>query len=130
MGEYITSRRAYLMDHNNYAFPFEDISSREPVELIEDFENKSPLLAGINNRRSDIEIIAVILKIAQQSSNKTKILYHANLSHKQLQKFLGYLLKNSLMIESESRGRKTSYKTTLKGRLFLSRWLKAISLLA
>ena len=71
-----------------------------------------------NNRRSDIDIIIEILKIAQEGVNKTKILYQGNLSHTQLQHYLMLLLDKDIIseeINKEGNANSKIYKTTEKG---------------
>jgi predicted transcriptional regulator len=93
-----------------------------------DFEKS--VLKGLNNRRSDVEIIALILKIARKGATKTKILYQANLSYNQMRNYLSYLTKIGLLEKEKKRSRKNdSFKTTLKGDLFLCRWIRILSLL-
>lgn len=79
---------------------------------------------GLNNRRSEMEIIAAILDIARRGVNKTNILYKANLSYVQLKNYVGFLLEKGLL---ENIGRK--YSTTQKGRLFLITWQNTLMLL-
>ena len=79
---------------------------------------------GLDNRRSEMEIIATILDIARQGINKTNILYKANLSYVQLKNYVGFLLEKGLL---ESIG--TMYSTTKKGRLFLITWQNTLMLL-
>ena len=43
----------------------------------------------VNQRRSNIEIIAEMLKVGENGAGKTRIMYNANLSYKQIQKYLG-----------------------------------------
>ncbi|MBM4433417.1 MAG: hypothetical protein FJ025_05395, partial [Chloroflexi bacterium] len=43
----------------------------------------------VNQRRSNIEIIAEMLKVGENGAGKTKIMYNANLSYTQIQKYLG-----------------------------------------
>ena len=45
----------------------------------------------INQRRSDIEIIADMLKIGENGAGKTQIMYGVNMSYSQIQKYLGFL---------------------------------------
>lgn len=45
----------------------------------------------VNRRRSDIEIIADMLQVGENGAGKTKIMYGANMSYSQIQKYLGYL---------------------------------------
>ncbi|MEE8402361.1 MAG: winged helix-turn-helix domain-containing protein [Candidatus Hydrothermarchaeaceae archaeon] len=79
---------------------------------------------GLNNRRSEMEIVANILDIARQGVNKTKILYKANLSYIQLKNYVGFLLEKGLL---ERIGR--TYSTTKKGTLFLITWQNTLLLL-
>ena len=46
----------------------------------------------VNRRRSDIEIIADMLKVGENGAGKTEIMYSANMSYAQIQKYLGYLI--------------------------------------
>lgn len=79
---------------------------------------------GLNNRRSEMEIIATILDIAKQEVKKTKILYKANLSYVQLKNYVSFLLEKGLL---ENIG--NMYSTTKKGRLFLITWQNTLMLL-
>ena len=38
----------------------------------------------VNQRRSDVEIIAEVLKIGANGATKTKIMYNANMGHSQM----------------------------------------------
>lgn len=79
---------------------------------------------GLNNRRSEMEIIATILDITKQGVKKTKILYKANLSYVQLKNYVSFLLEKGLL---ENIG--NMYSTTKKGRLFLITWQNTLMLL-
>ena len=46
----------------------------------------------VSRRRSDIEIIADMLKIGENGAGKTEIMYSANMSYSQIQKYLGFLV--------------------------------------
>ncbi|MEK7354765.1 MAG: winged helix-turn-helix domain-containing protein, partial [Chloroflexota bacterium] len=48
----------------------------------------------INNRRSSIQIIADMLRLGE--AGKTEIMYSANMSYFQLQKYLNFLLQQKL----------------------------------
>ena len=46
----------------------------------------------VSRRRSDIEIIADMLKVGENGAGKTEIMYSANMSYSQIQKYLGFLV--------------------------------------
>ena len=68
-------------------------------------------------RRGRFRLIRDILTAAKKSSTKTSIVYSANLSFEQAQKYLDMLEEDDLL-ESHSSAHK-EYKTTQKGRKFL-----------
>ena len=45
----------------------------------------------VNQRRSDVEIIAEMLRIGERGAAKTKIMYNANMSYSQMKKYLRFL---------------------------------------
>jgi predicted transcriptional regulator len=53
----------------------------------------------INTRRSDIDILIEILKISSEKTKKTWILHRANMSHNQLEKYLGLLIEKQLLVK-------------------------------
>jgi predicted transcriptional regulator len=70
-------------------------------------------------RRSELEIIRDILRTDE--SGTTSLRYSVNLSHSQMQKYLLFLEKSSL-IELDRQGSRTlSFRVTEKGRLALQR---------
>ncbi len=81
----------------------------------------------INNRRSEIEILAEILNLAKKKPRKTKILYKANLNHRQLEKYLSFLVKKDLIVEEN--GSIVRYNISEKGLEFLEAIQKASSFL-
>jgi predicted transcriptional regulator len=78
-------------------------------------------LENTNKRRDKIDIIAEILTIAQDGLLKTQIMYRANLSFAQLNEYLDFLTKIELL-EIAKENRKTMYKTTNKGELYLKKY--------
>jgi predicted transcriptional regulator len=82
--------------------------------------------------RNSLSIINDILTIARQGALKTQIMYRASLSFDQLNLYLALLLKNNLIEQTKSDERQNSfyYKTTVKGNLFIQRYLKLRDLLA
>jgi predicted transcriptional regulator len=71
--------------------------------------------------RSRADIISEILKIADNGTSKTKIMYGAYLSYVQLKDYMKVLLENGLLAYDE---RKLQYRTTEKGRMFLKTYDK------
>ena len=69
-------------------------------------------------RRSRLELLAVVLKAARDSVNKTQIMYEAGLSFAQLTEYLSFLVRYGLLEASEKNGRLT-YKTMAKGKLYV-----------
>ncbi len=72
----------------------------------------------MNNRRSNVEIIADILKMGQ--AGKTQIMYGCNLSHDQLQKYLRFLVERDFIEITKVGNPVTIYKTSEKGVRLLS----------
>jgi predicted transcriptional regulator len=70
--------------------------------------------------RTRIEILASILDVAHNGALKTHIMYRANLSHKQLEKYLGFLMQNDLLerVEDSEYG-SNYYRVTERGIEFL-----------
>ena len=70
--------------------------------------------------RTRFEILAKIVSVASHGALKTHIMYRANLSHRQLEKYLGFLEKNGLVkqVADENNGNRL-YQVTEKGFEFL-----------
>jgi len=72
----------------------------------------------VNNRRSEMEIIAEILKLSMNGSKTTELLYQGNLSYTQLKNYLPYLLEKDILKQaiSVNNGNTSKlYKVTDKG---------------
>ena len=67
----------------------------------------------MERRRSSVEVIADILRLGQ--AGKTEIMYSANMSYFQLQKYLKYLLKLGLIDKVEIDSPGITYRVTEKG---------------
>jgi predicted transcriptional regulator len=67
----------------------------------------------INNRRSSIQIIADMLRLGE--AGKTEIMYSANMSYFQLQKYLNFLLQQKLVDKVYLGNPSVSYRVTKKG---------------
>jgi len=69
----------------------------------------------VNRRRSNIEIIADMLKVGENGAGKTEIMYSANMSYAQIQKYLGFLLSHGFVNKVEVGNPMVTYKVTEKG---------------
>ncbi len=67
----------------------------------------------INNRRSNFEIIADMLRLGE--AGKTEIMYSANMSYFQLQKYLNFLLQLKLIDKITVGNPIVTYRVTRKG---------------
>lgn len=67
-------------------------------------------------RRDRLEIILKILKISKNGAKKTHIMYKANLSYVQLEKYLQYLEINNFLVKDPT---DTSFITTDKGNRYI-----------
>jgi len=73
-----------------------------------------------NRRRSNIEIIADMLKVGENGAGKTKIMYNANMSYRQIQKYLAFLLSQGFVDKIEIGNPSVTYKVTDKGLKLLN----------
>jgi len=69
----------------------------------------------MNRRRSNIEIIADMLKVGENGAGKTEIMYSANMSYSQIQKYLGFLLSRGFISKVEIGNPVVTYHVTEKG---------------
>ena len=67
----------------------------------------------MQHRRSSIEVIADILRLGE--AGKTEIMYSANMSFRQLQKYLSFLLQLGLITKVEIGNPVVTYRVTKKG---------------
>jgi len=70
------------------------------------------------SNRTRVEIFATILRIAEKQSLKTHIMYKANLSHRQLEKYL-HFLETKGMLARRLEENVTVFQVTEKGADFL-----------
>lgn len=69
----------------------------------------------VNRRRSDIEIIADMLKVGENGAGKTEIMYSANMSYRQIQKYLGFLVGQGFIDKMKIGNPSVSYQVTDSG---------------
>ena len=77
----------------------------------------------MERRRSNIEVIADMLRLGE--AGKTEIMYSANMSYFQLQKYLSFLLERGLIDKVTLGNPSVTYRVTQKG-LRLLRSIDAI----
>jgi predicted transcriptional regulator len=73
----------------------------------------------VNRRRSDIEIIAEMLKVGENNVGKTEIMYSVNMSYSQIQKYLGYLINEGFIDTIKVGNPCVYYRVTEKGQKLL-----------
>ena len=81
-----------------------------------------------SKRRDKFSIIAEILEIAKEGTLKTQIMYKANLSFAQLNDYLKFMLKTSLLNKFRA-NEKDVYAATEKGVDFLQRQFELAEML-
>ena len=69
----------------------------------------------INRRRSNIEIMAEMLRVGENGAGKTEIMYSANMSYAQIQKYLGFLTSQGFINKVEVGNPVVTYQVTNKG---------------
>jgi len=69
----------------------------------------------MNRRRSNIEIIADMLRVGENGAGKTEIMYSANMSYAQLQKYLGFMLNHGFINKVKVGNPAVTYQVTDKG---------------
>lgn len=74
----------------------------------------------MNHRRSNIEIIGDMLRVGANGAGKTEIMYSANMSYSQLQKYLGFLVNHHFIDRVEVGNPSVTYQVTLKGLSLLT----------
>ena len=74
----------------------------------------------VGRRRSNIEIIAEMLRVGENGAGKTKIMYNANLSYSQIQKYLGYLTGQGFIDKMEMGNPSVTYQITENGLRLLN----------
>jgi len=74
----------------------------------------------VGQRRSNIEIIADMLKVGENGAGKTRIMYNANLSYSQIQKYLGFLVSHGFINKIEMGNPAVTYKVTDSGLKLLN----------
>ena len=74
---------------------------------------------AVSKRRSSIEIIADMLKVGENGAGKTKIMYNANMSFSQIQKYLRFLVGQGFIDKVEVENTGVTYQLTDSGSKLL-----------
>jgi predicted transcriptional regulator len=69
----------------------------------------------MNRRRSNIQIIRDMLKVGENGAGKTEIMYSANMSYTQIQKYLRFLIIHGFIDKVEVGNPVVTYRVTPKG---------------
>jgi len=73
-----------------------------------------------SQRRSNIEIIADMLRAGAHGAGKTEIMYSANMSYSQIQKYLGFLVNQGFIHKIAAGNAMASYQLTESGLKLLN----------
>jgi len=71
-----------------------------------------------NHRRSSVEVIGDILRLGE--AGKTQIMYSANMSYRQLQRYLAFLVQQGFLERRVVSNPGVKYRTTQKGQRLLN----------
>jgi predicted transcriptional regulator len=74
-----------------------------------------PRKTRLSRRRSDIKIIADMLRAGEKGAGKTEIMYSANMSFSQIQKYLDYLVNQGFIHKVDMDHAMTAYQVTDSG---------------
>jgi predicted transcriptional regulator len=70
---------------------------------------------AVGKRRSNIEIIADMLRVGENGAGKTEIMYTANMSYSQIQKYLEYLVGQGFVNKVNMDNSLIAYQVTETG---------------
>ena len=71
--------------------------------------------ATVGRRRSNIQIIADMLRVGENGAGKTEIMYTANMSYSQIQKYLDYLVNQGFINKVNMDNTMVAYQVTDSG---------------
>ena len=78
-----------------------------------------PSKKTVGRRRSNIEIIADMLRVGENGAGKTEIMYTANMSFTQIQRYLRYLVGQGFINKVELDNTLAAYQVTDSGMKLL-----------
>ena len=82
-------------------------------------KSSQPRQTVLSRRRSDIKIIADMLRAGEKGAGKTEIMYSANMSFSQIQKYLDYLINQGFIHKVDMDNTLTAYRVTDNGMKLL-----------
>jgi len=74
---------------------------------------------AVNRRRSTFEIIADMLRVGENGAGKTRIMYSANMSYSQIQRYLDFLILHGFIEKADMGNPTASYRVTESGMKLL-----------
>jgi len=83
------------------------------------FGNADITKTTVGQRRSNIEIIADMLRVGENGAGKTEIMYTANMSYTQIQKYLEYLVNQGFVNKVNMDNTVVAYQVTDTGMKLL-----------
>jgi predicted transcriptional regulator len=69
----------------------------------------------VGRRRSSIQIIADMLRVGENGAGKTEIMYTANMSYSQIQRYLDYLVGQGFIDRVDMDNTMVAYRVTNSG---------------
>ena len=75
------------------------------------------MIKDLSRRRSNVEVVADILRLGE--AGKTEVLYSANLSHRQLEKYLAFLVREGFLEKIIVPNPGVKYQVTPRGEQLL-----------
>ena len=75
------------------------------------------MIKDLSRRRSNVEVVADILRLGE--AGKTEVLYSANLSHRQLEKYLAFLVREGFLEKFIVPNPGVKYRVTPRGEQLL-----------
>lgn len=69
----------------------------------------------LSHRRSNIQIIADILRTGENGAGKTRLMYNSNMSYSQTQRYLSFLLNHGFIHSTNPSQPKVTYQVTEAG---------------
>lgn len=79
----------------------------------------TPAKKAVGKRRSNIEIIADMLRVGENGAGKTEIMYTANMSFSQIQRYLTYLVEQGFVNRVDMDHAVSAYQVTDTGMKLL-----------
>jgi predicted transcriptional regulator len=85
------------------------------IQKTQDVKANRSQSGGLSRRRSDIKIIADMLRVGEKGAGKTEIMYTANMSYNQIQKYLDYLVSQGFINKVNLDNTMVAYRVTDSG---------------